>query len=1086
MNLRSFVIPVILATHLAVHSWAQAISGDLVGSIQDSTKAAVSSATVEAANTATNAKTRTRSDSSGEYRFTNLLPGTYELTATADGFAPSSLKGLLVEANKISTVILTLQPGQVTSSVNVTDAAAVIDTTTATIGNSFNARQARDLPVSSIGLNTLNLALLNAGVASNGGLNAGRGPSVGGQRPRNNNFTIEGVDNNYKTQTGAILTVPNDAVAETTVMQNIFSAEFGHSSGGQFNVILKSGTNSFHGSVYEYFQNRNLNAIDEQFANSGITGKPRYDANRLGAAIGGPILRNKLFFFGSYEYNPIGQSTTPGENLSPTAAGFNLLSSLSGLSANNLSVFKKYVPVASTSLADTSQYPVVSGMAIPVGLSSVVAPNYQNNYAAVASIDYNISDSDQLRVRDVYNRADTLDHAASLPAFFLPSPAAYHLATVSEYHNFTPSLTNEIRVGFNHLATSTSSGNFQFPGLDSFPNLVFGDLNGLQVGPNPNAPQHSSQNTYQLTDNNTWTRGRHTFTTGFEGRRAIAPTSFVQRERGDYEYSTLNLYLHDTTPDDFAYRVLGNPIYYGNDWSFFGYANDSFRYRPNLTFNLGVRYEYTTVPYSDRLQALNAVSSVPGVLTFGAPTSQQKNFAPRVGVAWSPGNSSTTSIRAGFGIVYDVIYDNIGVNSAPPQFSTAVDVTGSGGANFLANGGILPQTNAGATSVAALRAQTSAYIPDQKLPYSIQWNVGVQRVFARDYTFEARYLGTRGVHLDVQTHPFTKSPLTPTNSLPTYLQQPSQATLNALPVTLAQLQAQPVILPQFAAAGFTNAGLTEYVPTGNSTYHGLALQMNKRWSNNLQFTSAYTWSHLIDDSTADFFTTLLTPRRPEDFQNLRAERSSSALDHRHRVTLSFLYDVPVFRHSQNVFPRNIIGNWSIAPIYTYESPEYVTALSQTDATLNHDVFTDRTVINLNGQDGVGSGVTPVMNGAGQVVAYVANNPNARYIVAGPGVLPTAGRNTLAGRPIDNIDFNVMKNFRIRERATVQFSAQFFNLLNHAQFVPGFVNRVDNPTVPSTSGGIFNYLTPGNALFNNPEAVFSSNPRTTQLALKIIF
>jgi hypothetical protein len=253
----------------------------------------------------------------------------------------------------------------------------------------------------------------------------------------------------------------------------------------------------------------------------------------------------------------------------------------------------------------------------------------------------------------------------------------------------------------------------------------------------------------------------------------------------------------------------------------------------------------------------------------------------------------------------------------------------------------------------------------------------------------------------------------------------------------------------------------------------------------LQFTGAYTWSHLIDDSTVDFFTTLLTPRRPQDFQNLRAERSSSALDRRQRLTFAAVYDVPWFRKSNAVI-RNIAGNWSAAPIFTYESPQYVTALSQTDSNLNGDVFTDRTIVNPAGADGVGSDVTALRNSGGKVVAYLASNPNARYILAGPGAYANGGRNTLAGRPINNVDFNMMKNFAIGERTAVQFSAQFLNVLNHAQFVPGFVNRVDNPSVPSSSGAVFNYLTPSNPGFNNPEAIYSSNPRTVQLAVKVNF
>jgi hypothetical protein len=296
------------------------------------------------------------------------------------------------------------------------------------------------------------------------------------------------------------------------------------------------------------------------------------------------------------------------------------------------------------------------------------------------------------------------------------------------------------------------------------------------------------------------------------------------------------------------------------------------------------------------------------------------------------------------------------------------------------------------------------------------------------------------------------------------------------------------VIPRFAAAGFTNGGFVEDAPIGNSTYHGLAVQMNKRFSHDLQFVAAYTWSHLIDDSTADFNSTTLTPRRPQDFQNLRVERSSSALDHRQRFTWSAVYDVPLFRNA-NWLLKNVVGNWSLSPIYTYETPEFVTVLSQLDSNLNGDSAADRTIVNPAGQDGTGSAVralTSTRDGKDQVVAYVALNPNARYIQAGAGAYANGGRNTLPGRPINNVDFNLLKNFNIRERTKVQFSAQFFNLLNHAQFVPGFVNRVDNPSVSNTSGAVFNYLTPGDPNFNNPEAIYSSNPRGVQLALKLLF
>jgi hypothetical protein len=277
----------------------------------------------------------------------------------------------------------------------------------------------------------------------------------------------------------------------------------------------------------------------------------------------------------------------------------------------------------------------------------------------------------------------------------------------------------------------------------------------------------------------------------------------------------------------------------------------------------------------------------------------------------------------------------------------------------------------------------------------------------------------------------------------------------------------------------------EFAPRGNSSYHGLATQLNKRYSARLQFMAAWTWSHLIDDSTEEFFTTLLTPRRPQDSQNLRAERSSSALDHRQRVTFAAIYDIPLAKGA-GTWLKRLAGNWSVAPMYTYESPEYVTALSETDSNLNGDFFSDRVIVNPAGVNGTGSGVTPLTNSAGQTVAYLATRPGARYIVAGPGAYANGGRNTLAGRPIDNLDLNILKELHLGERIKAQVSAQFFNALNHPQFVPAFTNRVDNPVNPNNTGNVFNFLTPGNAIFNKPEAIYSSNPRGIQVALKFLF
>ena len=1076
----------LLAVSFAGSIYAQTTTGALVGTVTDLSGAAVPNASVDAVNLATNVKSATTATSTGDYRFGNLPAGTYNVTATAPGFTAASRRNVFVALSTTSTENITMQVGSVATTMDVSDSATTIDTTTAIISATFDTTLARDLPTSTVGLGVLNLSLLGSGVSSSGGVGAGTGPSVGGQRPRNNNFTIEGVDNNNKGVTGPLAYIPNDAVDSFTLLQNQVSPEFGHSSGGQFNTIVKSGTNSLHGSLYDYLQNRKLNAIDQKLANQGTFSKPRFDNNRIGGTIGGPILKNRLFYFGNFEYNPIGKASTPGTAVTaPTAAGYTILNSISGLSQNNLKVFQQYV--APAPIADPTQTIKIGNISVPAGTLPIIAPNFTNNYAAVASVDYTLSEKDQLRGRYIYNKTDAIDVTPTLAAFFLTNSTKYYIATLSEFHNFTANLTNELRLGYNRYNNPLDVGNFKFAGLDSFPDLTISDLN-LQIGPDPNGPQTTIQNTYQLVDNVTWNRGRHTFKFGFDGRKSISPQTFAQRGRGDYEYSTLEVFLRDLTPDDLAQRSTGTPVYYGDQTQFFGYANDSWKIRPNLTLNLGARYEFTSVPFGERSQILNNYASVPGLISFNKPLPQYKNFAPRIGIAYSPGNSGNTSIRVGFGMAYDVIYDNVGLLSLPPQLSQTVDVTddgspGSSQPNFLKNGGIRPNASSGTLSTADARKNTSGYVPDQKLPYSIQWNFGIQHIFAKNYTFEARYLGTRGVHLDVQTRINRIGKTTPTFSLPTYFSRPSQATLDALPITLAQIQARSNYDPRFAAAGFNGASIVEDSPIGRSSYHGLALQLNRRFSNGLQFIGAYTWSHLIDDSTADFFSTVLSPRRPQQFENQRAELATSALDRRQRFTMTAVYDVPWFKQS-NWFLHNVLGNLEIAPIFTYESPELGTVQSQIDSNQNGDAFTDRTFININGNPNVGSTVTALKNSAGGTVAYVANNPNARYVVGGLGTFPNAGRNTLEGRPIDNLDLNLLKRFAYKERAKIEFSAQFLNSLNHPQFIPGNLNQIDSTS--QTGGGVRNYLTPGKPNFNNPEATYSSNARAVQVALKLIF
>ena len=933
--------------------------------------------------------------------------------------------------------------------------------------------------------------MLGAGVSSSGGVGQGFGPAVSGQRPDNNSFFLDGVSNNNYYDPAPLMTTSNEAIAEFTLLQNQFSPEFGGGSGGIFTAVLKSGTNAIHGNIYEYMQNRNLNAVDSLFWTQGLTSNPRFDNNRLGATIGGPILKNKLFYFGNFEYNPIGQAAVPGSPLySPTAAGYSLLGTLPGISKTNLQQFQKYIPAA----AKADQDPIsVNGKSIPVGSIAFDNPVFTNNYNAIVSIDYNMSDKDQIRGRWIYNKQSSIV-PATVPAFNASQPFNNYAYNLSEFHNFTPTLQNEFRTSFSRNFNQLPGTAETFPGLDAFPVLQIDELNGITWG--PVGPSGSIQNLFQMTDNVTKVWGKHTVKVGGDFIDMIASNFFIQRVTGNYEYSSLELYLTDQSPDSLGERSAGATSYPVGFLQWAGYANDNYRIRPNLTINLGVRYEYVTVPVASRYQAASAPASVPGRIGFGRPEYDKTNFAPRIGFAYAPGKAGAWSIRGGFAQAYNLVYSNLTSNAAPPYFQQTNDCPGPKcpETGFLAKGGLPGTAVALPTDPRGALGPVASYTYGGKRPYGLVWTMGVQHVFRNNYTVEARYTGTRGVHLWNQTRQNIVARATDTNSIPTFITLPSAATFAGLTKTLANVKSfiapgATAAIPQnnLAAAG-SQSNIVGYSPQASSTYHGLALQLNRRFTNGLSYIAAYTLSRTEDDATATNFSTYLTPRRAQDFQNLKNDWSRSALDRRNRFTFTPIYEFRPFKGGTWLM-KNMVGNWNISGTYTYESPEYGTVQSGLDTNLNGDSAGDRVIVNPAGQANIGSGVTgynsagqKVATGAASIVAYVANNSNAQYIVAGSGTLATSGRNTFPLHPINNFDASLKKRFNLTERISFDIGAQFYNLLNHAQYTGGYINDVASRGFT----GARNDLVPSDPLFGRFDQFYSSNSRIVQLSAHFTF
>jgi hypothetical protein len=1146
------VVVLVVACVLGVQ--AQVTTGSVRGVLSDPNGAAVSGAKVTITRKATGISSTTQTSGSGQFEFSNLLLGNdYEVAVEAAGFKALTFSDVKVQLNQVTDLAAQLTIGVIGESVTVTSGGTeLVDTTTANLSKSFNERQVVELAQTNVGGafggGVNNLALIAPNVASAGGVGVGSGGSIGGQRPRNNNFMVDGVDNNNKSVTGPQVYISPEVVAEFSLLQNQFSAEFARSNGGQFLTVTKSGSNDYHGSLYGFFRNRYLNALDtrqkdENFVREqnvpGTQFLPRFDLFRGGANIGGPIYlpkfgegmpdlwsgKNKLFFFTSYERLHVGFGSVPAGITGLTNSALQTVAGTPGVSATNLEIYRQFVPIAATNNSGTINFcrvrpdangicSVANTLTLPVGTIELPAQpqfNKQNNF--VLNIDYTQGTKTQHHAR--WNQTDNYGVGlAGLPIFNEPVPNKQRLFSYTLLHTFTNNLANETRLAYRRSDTSSPvTTSFRFPGLDTtFPNLGLNDL-GVDIGPNGNFPQTAIENNYQVVDNITYTAGPHSLKFGGDFRKLIAPQTFTQRARGDYQYSEAQFYFYDLTPDQLAQRSVGDVVYYGDQKLLYTFIQDDWRVRPNLTLNLGINYSYQQLPAGTKLQELNAIASVPGLIEFHAPKLQSNNFGPKVGFAYSPdfneglaaklfGRDGTTSIRAGFSLAYDYIFDNVYILSLPPQAQQTIDQTGPPYApNYLANGGIRNVLVPTGNDPAAARAATSAWIDDQQVPYSLTWTGSLQRQFFRDYSVEFRYVGTRGIHLLTQNRINRQNKVGNGQSgLPTFLARPTQAQLSALALDIDQINARSNFEPRFAAAGFTNPGsIVGFLSNGNSTYHGASAQLVRRFSDGIQLTAAYTWSHLIDDTTAEVNSTVLSPRRVEDFQNIRTDRADSALDRRHRLVTSFIYEVPLFKNSSNAWARGIVGGWSLSGTFTAESGEKATVLSGIDSNLNGDAAADRSIRNPGGARGTGSTVTALCRiaacgtpGAGPIVAYVADNPTAEYIRVGLGAISNSARNTLQLPGINNLDFSIFKNFRMGESRRIQLRADFFNAFNHPQYIPGSPNDIQ--PVPTTTVGQVNTLTPATlslanpatATFNRADRVFPSNPRTVQLALRFDF
>jgi hypothetical protein len=1110
---RKIIGSYLFALLLSATASAQRLDGTLRGTVQDPAKAVIAGANVNITNQVTGVKESTKTTSTGEYVFPNLLVGTYTVEIDSPGFAKHARKDIEVLPNQVITADAKLAVGPTTSIVEVTGGAEAVQTTTSQLSNDFGARAVSDLPSPGLGGGPLNLALLAPNTTTQGAGVLGEGGSIGGARPRLNSFNIDGVDDNRVDVTGHTSEVIPEAVSDFNLVTNMFSAEMGHSAGGQFNIVTKSGTNNWHGSAWEFNNNRDFNAMDNLEKDSGLTAPRRVDRNRVGADIGGPLIKDKLFIYGAYQFTGVGLSAAAVGQLAPTAAG---LVQLNNMAANDTvrSILSQF-PTAPVADAPSE---TVNGVPIPIGTFQPTAPSYLNQHDFNINGDLNLG-RHSVRGRFLYDRQRQPNVNPDTPqSQFTGSIGADNRKIIlTDAWTVSDHMINDFRLSYSRFVQSyTVPTEFA-----NFPNAKV-DVLGLNIGPEGNSPQSYVQNNYQVLNNISIVKGAHTFKFGPEYRRWIAPSDFLPRSRGEWDYADLQTLINDQVPEGFngALRGAGTGFFNGNQTALYGFLQDDWKVTPRLTLNLGLRYEWTSNPADVKKQTLNAISTLPGVYDFRQPTTDTNNFMPRIGFALDPTGSGRWAVRGGFGVSFDVTPQNFPLLSLPPQLQTEQNpgitcglpsppAWCASGSGFLAGGG-LRQVNVPPATQQEARLATQGIILDQVQPKVLTWTLGVQRELMKDTSLEVRYLGTRATQLLVQARSNTMSAFTAgLQPLPTFFDGSQVPAAIVGGSRLSDFENfNPFIHPEFTevdANGDLVGGalVTTFPPIGSSTYHAGSIDLNRRFTRGLMLRGNYTYAHNIDDSTNELFSSVVNPRRPFDWQNLRLDRGRSTLDIRHKFALSWLYELPNVSTDSGLL-KTLAHGWQWNGTYLVQTGPPISVLANVDANGNADAAGDRAILNPAGIALLGTGVDYVCAGPGgvtsvasiasgcvggssNVAGYVAQNPNARYVQAELGAFPTVGRNTFESPGVNVWNLGLFKNTKLSERATLQLRVDTFNTFNHRNY------SLAQPTVFQTGvliGTVNNALSTTYAnvtsnLFLN-DRQFTGGNRQMMLGVKVLW
>ena len=1120
---------------------AQVDRGAISGTVTDSTGAVVPGAAVMITNLETNQSIKLTTDNSGGYVANLLKIGTYAVAAEKEGFQKTVQPKVDVEVNQVVRVDLVLQVGAVTQTVEVTAAPPLVQSETSSLGTVETERRIVDLPLN--GRNFIALAYLGPGANSGQqGTNVSGGVfenergnealSVNGLRVSNNNFLLDGVDNNEFGLGGVIAMPPPDAIQEFRIEENSMSAEFGR-GGAAVNVALNSGTNQVHGGAYEFVRNDKLDAANFFDNVAGLT-KPSFRRNQFGFFLGGPIKKNKTFIFGDYQGIRVRQGLTfvdtlpnaaeqsgdfsgrlTGSTFSPcpnpgagdptfdegaifdpaTTRGFTCSDNTVIALRDQFSYLGQDNVIPPTMINQVGQ-----NIANLYPLPNIPGAGFFNNYGLNPKLtndqdsfdirfDHRFSDADQLFAH--YSFGDIDSHRPSSLGDLggdvcCPSNSknrAQHWAS-GWTHTLSPALLNDLHGGFFRYHVAGLPLNFgknlsQSLGIpnanrgdETSSSLSFIEVSGFQsLGDSLWTPEFVVENIFQIADTLSWVRGKHSLKFGIDFRRQ--QRNFFQTTAPSGWFSFSGQYTTDLTTGSggsgLADLLVGVPGFFEQDtlqgeyptryWDLAGFVQDDYHVTPNLTLNLGLRYEVVS-PTNGRIGNFDLQRAVvvnaegPNAVPHAGVQFDKNNVGPRVGFAWSPFGGKRTVVRSAFGIFYSQegnIFDDLGLN---PPYLTVNSQNFSAGqippaGQYIDK--ILPATVSFPDPTSPFgTVRTNG--PKRVIPYIMEWNFNLQHELGHDWVVQAAYVGSRGLHLWNHESSNLNQPPLPLDS--------NFSVGNSGRPYFDRLPGLDVILPW-------------NFPQLSLAYHAFQTSVNKRFSNGFNILASYTFAKNLGTADGNVGAQI------QNAYDIAAEKGPVQPDLRHRFVVSYLWELPFGKGRKFLggLPRAadlILGGWQISGITLLRSGEVYTAfLSDGQTNTGAGGRPDRI---HNPYDFAFDTATQGALGCSQPGKQTLDCFYNQAAFVLPPLAPgqtfahqfgNGGRTNLRGSDQRNFDFAFLKDFRITERHKLQFRAEFFNLWNTPQFaLPG-------GTVDQSGGASIRGTLP-------------DNQREIQLALKWMF